>query len=131
MTRGRPRAVLVVDDEPLIRWALSEALRTAGYDVLEAGDTVGTVAAIGLSGDRIAAVLLDLRLPDCSDLTLLRTVRGMVKVPIILMTAHGSLELAHAALDAGAERVVFKPFDIERMVAAVENAGHAGLGEAD
>ena len=67
--------VLVVDDEALIRWAVSETLTTAGHDVVQAADARSALRTLGDSGGAIDVVLLDLRLPDCSDLTLLSRIR--------------------------------------------------------
>jgi CheY-like chemotaxis protein len=66
--------VLVVDDEPLIRWSLSEALNDLGYDVEEAGDGRSAVDRMSTS-PAFDVVLLDFRLPDSNDLRLFSTLR--------------------------------------------------------
>jgi len=119
----RPSAtVLVVDDEPLILWSLSEALSDAGYRPLGAPDAA-TALRLVTADDAPAVVFLDLRLPDSRDLGLLRSLRRLCpQTRIVLMTAHGSPELAAEALDLGAFRVVDKPFDVSAMMTIVREA---------
>src|SRR4051794_15449762 len=86
--------VLVVDDEPLIRWSMSETLSDRGYDVVEASDGQSAIAAVSDSSRSFDVVLLDFRLPDSNDLTLLSTLRRLSPATqIILMTAYGSAEV--------------------------------------
>jgi DNA-binding NtrC family response regulator len=107
--------VLVVDDEPLIRWSLAEALTRAGYQVVEAQDRKSTLEVI--AEQVIDLVFLDLRLPDSDDLTLLHQLRlRSPDAAIILMTAHGTAEVCEQAERDGARCVVGKPFDIDHMV---------------
>ena len=68
-------------------------------------------------------VFLDLKLPDCSDLSLLKAVRQRAPAwRIVLMTAHGTPELAEEALNLGATHVLSKPFDIHAVAQIVEDA---------
>jgi DNA-binding NtrC family response regulator len=114
--------VLVVDDEPLIRWAITETLVNAGHHVDEAGDAASALRTVAAAGHGFDVVLLDLRLPDCRNLDLLRTLRRLIpESAVILMTTVGSPEIAAGALDLGAARVMTKPFemaDLERSVLA-------------
>jgi DNA-binding NtrC family response regulator len=115
-------SVLVVDDEELIRWSLAQTLEAAGYEVLEAGSARETLERMNEVSD-ICVVLLDLKLPDSSDLTLLRTLRQRApRCRIILMTAHGTAEILDEALRAGAFKALGKPFDMGRMVRIVNEA---------
>jgi two-component system NtrC family response regulator len=119
MTPGKsPRPnVLVVDDEALIRWSLAESLTNAGYHVLEAHDRTGALRFFERVPPGIAAVVLDLRLPDSQDLGLLRRIReASPDCRVIVMTAYGTPELVEEALKVGAVGVVDKPFDLDRMV---------------
>jgi DNA-binding NtrC family response regulator len=115
----RTRRVLVVDDEPLIRWSLGEGLIKAGYEVAEAGDARGALHALQFNGS-FDAVLLDLRLPDSADLALLAKIRAYAPdLPVIMMTAYGSPETRDEALKLGAREVISKPFDLNLMIALV------------
>lgn len=115
-------SVLVVDDEPLIRWSLAETLSDAGHRIVEAGDGREAVQAVMTAPRPFDVVLLDFRLPDSNDLSLLSRLRRLVPhARIILMTAFGTAEMTKGALDLGAYDVVAKPFemaDVERWVQA-------------
>ena len=114
--------ILVVDDESLIRWSLAESLEAEGFTVLEAGSAREALACLDTHRD-IGVVLLDLKLPDSTDLTLLRRLRRLAPTSqIVLMTAHGTAEILEEAIRAGAFRAVGKPFDMEDMVAIVRDA---------
>lgn len=119
-------AVLVVDDEALIRWSVAESLQSAGFRVLEAGTAREALDHFDTQGCRTCVVLLDLRLPDSDDLGLLRRIREIApRCRIILMTAHGTAEILDEALEAGAYGVLAKPFDMSRVVGLVQQAAAA------
>jgi DNA-binding NtrC family response regulator len=126
LKKSAPR-VLVVDDEALIRWSLSEMLGERGYVVTEAGDARMALAAIEQATEPFDVVLLDYRLPDSADLRLLETVRRLAPTSqVILITAHNSPELALGAAALGAYRVISKPFEVENLAALVNQARIAG-----
>src|SRR5689334_14507055 len=80
--------VLVVDDEPLIRWSLAQTLADRGHVVCEAEDAASTRAAIS---DDFDVLLLDYRLPDSDNLSLLASIRNRAPhAQVIVMTAFGS-----------------------------------------
>src|SRR5713101_5365770 len=80
--------VLVVDDEPLIRWSLAETLTQRGHSVTEAGDAKETLRVVTRDADRPDVVLLDYRLPDSNDLGLFAAIKRHVpEIQVILMTA--------------------------------------------
>ncbi len=115
--------VLVVDDEALIRWSLSEGLTELGYVVRLAGSAAEARDALADCGAEPLVILLDLRLPDVSDLSFLREVRGIrPDAPVIVMTAHGTSEDAKEAGKLGVHRFVSKPFDVSEMVHLVGDA---------
>lgn len=128
--------VLVIDDEPLIRWSCAETLTASGFPVIEGdcGDTAVAVLANPNGGAEV--VLLDLILPDSRDLSLLARLRRLVPaVPIILMTAFPTPELVAEARRLGAFAVVEKPFDLNELVplvrrALVADASRGGGGNA-
>ena len=111
--------VLVVDDEPLIRWSIAETLGAAGHQVTEAQDAASALRALADAPDT-ALVLLDFRLPDSNDLGLLAEIRRMAPAaPVIMMTAFGTPDVTAAALKLGASKVLNKPFnmhDLEDLV---------------
>jgi DNA-binding NtrC family response regulator len=113
--------VLVVDDEPLIRWSLAETLGARGYQVVESGDARSARDAV--RDTVFDVVLLDLRLPDSDDLSLLASIRQQSHARVILMTAFGTWELVRDALDLGAFRVVGKPFEMDELADLVAEAG--------
>ena len=124
MTLNNPALrVLVVDDEPLIRWSVAETLSEVGHIVTEAGDAAATREAIRTGAERPDVILLDFRLPDSNDLGLLRSIRDDApNTQVIVMTAHGSPELTRGALDLGAYRVISKPFAVQDLAALVSEA---------
>ena len=114
--------VLVIDDEPLIRWALSERLVEAGYIVREASNAA-EARGILMTDLNPQVILLDLRLPDVHDLALLREIRASrPNLPVVIMTAHGTPEDAREAERLGVFQFVSKPFDVNDMVSLVDEA---------
>ena len=114
--------VLVVDDEPLIRWSLAETLEQAGHGVVEAGDAASAIRSIAV-GEPFDVVLLDYRLPDSNDLNLLTTIRKLAPTSaVIMMTAFGTPEVTAGALALGAYRVMPKPFEVHDMAGLVLQA---------
>src|SRR5262245_34687304 len=75
--------ILIVDDEPMIRWTLNEALRGWEYDAVEAGTVAGALASFG--AERPAAVLLDINLPDGSGLDALREIKKRQPQAVVIM----------------------------------------------
>jgi DNA-binding NtrC family response regulator len=115
-----PGLVLVIDDEPLVRWSLGERLRQAGYEVREAGSGLQARTLFEGVADRAVVVLLDLRLPDVEGLSLFDELRRVHPASqVIILSAHASPELAQRALSSGALHVGSKPFDLEEVVALV------------
>jgi two-component system, OmpR family, KDP operon response regulator KdpE len=124
---SKPR-VLVVDDEPQILRALQTNLRGAGYEV----DTAATAeAALATAAMRPPdAVILDLVLPDGSGTEVCRELRKWSSAPVLLLSVVGDETEKVAALDAGADDYIQKPFGIEellaRLRAVLRRAGPSG-----
>jgi DNA-binding NtrC family response regulator len=115
--------VLVVDDEAQIRWSLSESLTEFGYIVRLASTAAEARTALATFGREPLVVVLDLRLPDMADLSLLKEIRATrPDVPVIMMTAYGTSEDAKQAQALGVSRFVGKPFDLGDMVRIVGSA---------
>ncbi len=115
--------ILVVDDEPLIRWAVREGLESAGFGVVEAGTAREALQSLSEGTGGAAVALLDLKLPDSDDLSLLRRILAAApECRVIMMTAHGTPELLAEAVAAGAFGTIAKPFDLGRVVGMVRAA---------
>ncbi len=112
--------VLVVDDEPQILRALQTNLRGAGYDVTTAATAEEALAAAAIRPPE--AVILDLILPDGSGTAVARELRRWTSVPILVLSAVGDEHEKIAALDAGADDYVTKPFGMEELLARLRAA---------
>jgi two-component system KDP operon response regulator KdpE len=125
MSRAR---VLVVDDEPQILRALQTNLRGAGYEVETAATAEAALAAAAARPPD--AVILDLVLPDGGGTDVCRELRTWSSAPVLLLSVVGDEHEKVAALDAGADDYVEKPFGIEellaRLRAALRRAGPSG-----
>ena len=115
--------VLVVEDELLIRWSITETLAHAGHSVIEAADGATAVMTLKNDTERIDAVVLDYRLPDSDDLTLLSTVRRLSpESAVVLMTAFGTPDVVKGALDLGVYHVLHKPFEMHDLESLLREA---------
>ena len=113
--------ILVVDDEKLIRWSLSERLKAEGYEVLDAPDGV-TAERILRSAD-LDLALLDLRLPDTDGITLLKKAHAAIPdLPVIVITAYSSVDGAVEAMKTGAVDYVTKPFNMDELTMTIRRA---------
>jgi two-component system KDP operon response regulator KdpE len=112
--------VLVVDDEPQILRALQTSLKGAGYDVDTAstGEQALTAAAVRPPD----AVIVDLVLPDMSGTDVSRELRSWSAVPVIVLSVVGDEDEKVAALDAGADDYVTKPFGVDELLARLRAA---------
>jgi len=118
-----PLAILVVDDEPLIRWSLREALVGRGHEVTTAGTGAEAIAAVSAGTGLFDIVILDYRLPDRQDLSLLEDVIAASPRSIVfMMTAFADDDMRTRALARGVRAVVDKPFQVRSFVSLVESA---------
>jgi DNA-binding NtrC family response regulator len=112
--------VLVVDDEPLIRWSLVNKLKEEGYRTVEAG-TAGE--AVSLHREGVDLVLLDFALPDANGLEVLKQVKQTdPDTLVIMLTANTEVGTAVAAMKQGAFHYANKPFDLDEVMLLVEKA---------
>ena len=126
MTHDLPLRVLVVEDEALIRWSITETLTQQGHSVVEAGSAASAIKVLADVPQAFDVVLLDLRLPDSSDLALLARIRRLrPESAVVMMTAYGSPDLARHAVELGAYRVVDKPFDMQALEQLLRDAHDA------
>ena len=114
--RVAPRRALVVDDEALIRWSVAETLTALGIEVEQAATAAATLDAIAGASSPFDVVVLDLRLPDMNDLSLLGRVREQLPTAVVvLMTAFGTPEIIAEAVSIGVNGVLTKPFELEAL----------------
>lgn len=112
--------VLVVDDEPLIRWSVGERLIDEGYEVLDAGTGRQAIEQLRQGAD---VVLLDCQLPDVDGVEVLRQISEIEPaVPVVLLTADTTAQTARKAMALGAFHVVNKPFLLDEIVGTVRRA---------
>jgi two-component system KDP operon response regulator KdpE len=112
--------ILVVDDEPHILRALQATLRGAGYDVVTAATAEEALRSAAVRPPK--AVILDLVLPDRHGSEVCRELRGWSKAPILVLSAVGDEAEKVAALDAGADDYVTKPFGTDELLARLRAA---------
>jgi two-component system KDP operon response regulator KdpE len=112
-----PARVLVIDDEPQIRRFLDISLRAQGYRVTVA--ETGQVGLDALATQGADLVVLDLGLPDRDGQDILRDLRGWSQVPVLVLTVRADETGKVAALDAGANDYVTKPFGVQELMARV------------
>ena len=109
--------VLVIDDEPQIRRFLDIGLRAQGYQVIAA--ETGEAGLLALATQGADLVILDLGLPDIDGHEVLKRLREWSEVPVILLTVRADEREKVAALDAGANDYVTKPFGVQELMARV------------
>ena len=119
------KRILIVDDEKLVRWALTQKCTEYGYQSVEAES--GEEALRSLQGESVDAVLLDVHLPDMSGLEVLEKLKQAGETrSIIMMTADPQLDDVKAALRMGAYDFVSKPINFEELGVTLQNALEAG-----
>ena len=112
--------ILVVDDELVIRWSLTEQLQEEGYRLFEA-DTAAE--ALRRCRDGVDLVLLDYRLPDGDGLTVLKQIKEIdPDTLVILLTGYASGDAAVEAMKQGAYHYANKPFTVDDIALLVKNA---------
>src|SRR3954465_6054666 len=121
------RTALIIDDEKQIRRLLRFALEAADHQVYEA--ETGQAGLSGIIQHRPDVVLLDLGLPDMEGVKVLRRLREWSDVPVLILSVRDDAEEKVAALDAGADDYVTKPFDTAELLARVRVAQRRSLIE--
>ncbi len=114
------KTILLVEDEPQMRSLLRTALTPSGFRLVET--STGVEARAALAQDRPDLILLDLGLPDVDGLELTAAIRRSYATPIIVISARGREDDKVAALDAGANDYVTKPFGIRELLARMRVA---------
>lgn len=123
---ARAPRVLVVDDDADVRLVLRALLAQQGYDTAEAGGVATAVEAIDrhhAGQEAIDVVICDVRMPDGDGLELLRLIAERCpRLPVVMLTAYGTVPLAVEAMRCGAVDVVCKPFERKALVSVLERA---------
>jgi two-component system KDP operon response regulator KdpE len=122
-------SVLVVDDEPAILRAMDVNLRVRGYEVAVA--TTGTQALALAARRHPDVIVLDLGLPDMTGIEVIQGLRSWSAVPIIVLSARTAEAQKVAALDAGANDYVTKPFGMDELLARLRVALRAPVGQEE
>ena len=116
---GGRRSILLVEDEAPLRTALGRFFRAKGYEVAEAGS--GRAASEAFRAARPDVVVLDYLLPDADGLAVLREFHSLdASVPVLLLTGHGTIDLAVRAVKEGAEQFLAKPVEPSTLHLVVE-----------
>jgi two-component system, OmpR family, KDP operon response regulator KdpE len=128
--KGSPApTVVLIEDEPQIRRFLRATLGTQGYRLFEA--TSGADGLVDAASRQPDVIILDLGLPDMDGLEVIRRLREWTHTPIIVLSARGQERDKVAALDAGADDYVSKPFAAGELMARLRVAlRHAAAGES-
>jgi two-component system, chemotaxis family, chemotaxis protein CheY len=115
------KTILIVDDSASLRQVVGIALRSAGYDVIEACDGVDALSK--LQGAKIHLIVSDVNMPNMDGITLVKEVKKLAThrfTPIIMLTTESQEEMKRKGQEAGAKAWVVKPFKPEQMLQAVE-----------
>ncbi len=113
------KKLLVVDDDDAIRFAIGQYFEIGGFEVLEAMDC--EAASLAAQRDKPDLALVDYRLPDGTALDLLARWRESdLGIPVIVLTGHGSIDLAVRTIKDGAENFVTKPIELDTLKVIVE-----------
>jgi DNA-binding NtrC family response regulator len=113
--------VLIADDEKNMRWILGKNLRDANFNVIEAGD--GEEAFNLYLDEEPDLVILDYRMPKLDGMEVLKRIKTInSKLPVIMITAHGSTDAAVEAMKLGAVDYISKPFDINDLKLSIFKA---------
>ena len=112
--------VLIVEDDPALRDALAATVELAGFAVKSAAD--GTQAMQVLENQPVQLVVSDVQMDGMDGYTLLQKVKASIpQLPVVLMTAYGTIQKAVEAMRAGAADYLVKPFDAEALVEMLRN----------
>lgn len=123
-----PACVLLVEDELPIRRFLRPAIQAAGWRLIEA--ETGQRGILEASQSRPDVIILDLGLPDIDGIAVIGRIREWATIPIIILSARGQEQDKVAALDAGADDYVQKPFSVGELIARIRVALRHAAGQA-
>jgi two-component system response regulator AtoC len=114
------RHILIADDDAAIRGLLRTFLESEGYSISEA-QTGGEVVKLISNGHNVDLLLMDLRMPELSGIEILQKIEDQsLDVPVVLMTAFGTSNIAIKAIQLGAHDYITKPFELEDVLVAIQ-----------
>lgn len=114
------RKILIADDEPNMIWALKKALVKEGYEIISADNGEDAVGNLKEDPDLI---IMDLKMPKMNGLEALKKIKEInPKIPVIMITAHGTTDTAVEAMKIGALDYISKPFDIDELRVVIKKA---------
>lgn len=112
--------ILLIEDEKIMRVTLEDALRGTGYEVMSF--EAGGPALQAMKGNSFDVVVTDVRLPDIDGFDIVREIAGAGDVPVIVMTAYGTIRDAVEAMKLGAFDYITKPFALDEFLLLIERA---------
>lgn len=119
-TINPPRQILIVDDEKIVRDSLGEWLTSSGYDIISAEEGEEAIRLVAVKDVFVA--LVDFKLPGRYDgLGVLKKIKSLKNIPVIIITAYGSIQNAVEAMKLGASDYVTKPFEPEELELKIES----------
>ena len=123
MEREHNGSVLIVDDEQPVRDSIGQVLRAFGYDVLTVDGVPAAMETMSRLGKKIWCIVTDFQMPGFNGIEFIHCIRRHpVSPPVILLTAHGDLELAVAAIRGGAFDFLTKPVDFQELRQSIDRA---------
>jgi len=124
------KTILIVDDEPSMRIALSESLESCGYEV-ETADS-GEDALAKFQEGKFEVVITDMKMPGMGGMDVLRSIRkSSSKTPVVVMTAYGTVNTAVEAMKEGAADFIMKPFSVDHLESIVKKVVIEKDGKSD
>jgi DNA-binding NtrC family response regulator len=116
----KKNSILIVDDDDAMRLALSESLESCGYDISAAEN--GNKALNLFNKRKFDLVVTDMKMPEMSGIEVLQGVKKLApNIPVILITAYGTVNTAVEAMKEGAAEFIMKPFSLDDLEAVVKN----------
>lgn len=107
--------ILLIEDDDSIRSVIATNFRSSGFDVTEA--TTARAGLERLETESFDLALIDLRLPDSTGIDIIRSVRPLVEIPLVILTAYNNTNDVIEALEAGADDFLSKPIDLQELQA--------------
>ena len=112
--------VLIIDDEPAIRRAMRGILENEGYTISEAPSAIEALPM--LNNDTFDAIFCDIKMPQMDGIEFLEKAKTVTDTPIIIISGHGTIDIAVDAIKKGAYDFIEKPMDLNRMLITLRNA---------